>query len=62
MLRKKIETKLGIDAYDYFGLAEIGPTCASECEEKGGIHWVEDRLLVEIINPDTKHRSVSRVR
>jgi len=54
--RRKIETRLGIDAYDYFGLAEIGPTCASECEEKSGIHWVEDHLLVEIINPDTNKR------
>lgn len=51
--RKKIETRLGIDAYDYYGLAEIGPTCASECEEKAGIHWAEDHLLVEIIHPDT---------
>jgi len=54
--RKKIESRLGIDAYDYYGLAEIGPTCASECEEKSGIHWVEDHLLVEIINPDNHKR------
>jgi phenylacetate-CoA ligase len=54
--RKKIEARLGIDAYDYYGLAEIGPTCASECDQKAGIHWVEDHLLVEIINPDTKKR------
>lgn len=54
--RDKIETRLGIDAYDYFGLAEIGPTCASECEEKAGIHWVEDHLLVEIIDPQTNKR------
>ena len=54
--REKIETRLGIDAYDYYGLAEIGPTCASECAEKAGIHWVEDHLLVEIINPDTNKR------
>jgi phenylacetate-CoA ligase len=54
--RKKIESRLGIGAYDYYGLAEIGPTCASECEEKSGIHWVEDHLLVEIINPDTHKR------
>jgi len=51
--RAKIETRLGIGAYDYYGLAEIGPTCASECEEKTGIHWVEDHLLVEIIDPAT---------
>jgi phenylacetate-CoA ligase len=55
--REKIETRLGIEAYDYYGLAEIGPTCASECEEKAGIHWVEDHLLVEIIDPETNKRS-----
>ena len=54
--RAKIETRLGIEAYDYYGLAEIGPTCASECEEKTGIHWAEDHLIVEIINPDTNKR------
>ena len=51
--RKKIEDRLGIKAYDYYGLAEIGPTCASECPEKTGIHWAEDHLLVEIVDPDT---------
>jgi len=51
--RKRIEAKLGIDAYDFYGLAEIGPTCAAECEAKAGLHWVEDHLLVEVINPRT---------
>lgn len=54
--RKRIESKLGIDAYDFYGLAEIGPTCAAECEAKAGIHWVEDHLLVEVINPQTMKR------
>ncbi len=52
--REKIEKGLGIEAYDYFGLAEIGPTIASECSYKAGIHWVEDHLLIEIIHPETK--------
>jgi len=51
--RQKIEQGLGIGAYDYYGLAEIGPTCASECREKAGIHWVEDHILVEVVNKDT---------
>ncbi len=51
--RGKIERGLGIDAYDYYGLAEIGPTFASECVAKVGIHWAEDHHLIEIINPDT---------
>jgi len=52
--RKKIEEGLNIDAYDYYGLAEIGPTIASECPQKAGIHWVEDHLLVEVIDPETR--------
>lgn len=52
--REKIEKGLGIEAFDYYGLAEIGPTIASECPQKAGIHWVEDHLLIEIVHPETK--------
>ena len=52
--REKIEKGLGIEAFDYYGLAEVGPTIAAECPEKAGIHWVEDHLLIEIIHPETK--------
>ena len=51
--RNKIESGLGIEAFDYYGLAEIGPTCASECPEKAGIHWAEDHILVELVNQQT---------
>jgi phenylacetate-CoA ligase len=54
--RGKIEAGLGIDAYDYFGLAEIGPTFASECTAKAGLHWAEDHYAIEIINPETMGR------
>lgn len=54
--RRSIEERLGIDAYDYYGLAEIGPTCASECKEKQGIHWAEDHVLVETVDKDTMKR------
>jgi phenylacetate-CoA ligase len=54
--RQKIEEGLGIDTYDYYGLAEIGPTIASECSAKDGIHWVEDHVLVEIVDNDTMKR------
>lgn len=51
--RHKLESRLGIDAYDIYGLAEIGPTMAAECTEKAGLHWTEDHHLIEIINPET---------
>ncbi len=54
--RKKIEEGLNIDAFDFYGLAEIGPTCAAECQAKAGIHWVEDHVLVEVVNKDTKQK------
>jgi len=54
--RAKIEQGLGIDAYDYYGLAEIAPTFASECTAKAGLHWAEDHYIIEIINPDTMDR------
>ncbi len=52
--RRAIENGLGIDAYDYYGLAEIGPTFASECTHKTGLHWSEDLHLIEVIDPETK--------
>ena len=52
--RAKLERGLGIDAFDYYGLAEVGPTFASECEAKAGLHFAEDHFLVECIDPETK--------
>ena len=52
--RDKIEKGLGIDAFDCYGVTEIGPILATECSYKSGIHWVEDHLLVEVIHPQTK--------
>jgi len=51
--RAKLEEGLGIDAFDYFGLAEIGPTFASECAAKAGLHWAEDHHIIEVIDPET---------
>jgi len=52
--RRRLEEGLGIDAYDYYGLAELGPTFAAECTEKAGLHWAEDHYLIEILDPETK--------
>ena len=54
--RKKIEEGLGIEAYDYYGLAEIGPTFASECTAQSGLHFAEDHYVIEIVNPETMER------
>jgi phenylacetate-CoA ligase len=52
--RRRIEEGLAIKAHDYYGLAEIGPTFASECDRQAGLHWAEDHVLVEVIDPETK--------
>ncbi|MDO5322316.1 MAG: phenylacetate--CoA ligase [Bacteroidia bacterium] len=53
-MRKEIEEKLGIKAYNLYGLSEImGPCVSYECEEQNGSHVNEDHFFPEIINPDT---------
>jgi phenylacetate-CoA ligase len=52
--RAKLEAGLGIDAFDYYGLAEVGPTFASECEAKAGIHVAEDYVVVECLDAETR--------
>lgn len=54
-MRRNIETKLGIDAVDIYGLSEVmGPGVASECIESkdGPVVW-EDHFYPEIIDPVT---------
>ena len=53
-MRKEIETRMGIDAFDIYGLSEvIGPGVSCECSAKSGLHVFEDAFYVEIINPET---------
>ena len=53
-MRRDIENKLGVKAYDIYGLTETsGPGVAFECEEQTGMHINEDHFIAEIINPET---------
>lgn len=53
-MRRDIEAKLGIRAYDIYGLSEImGPGVACECEEQQGLHVQEDHFYAEILDPET---------
>jgi phenylacetate-CoA ligase len=53
-MRKEIEEKLNIKAYDIYGLSEVmGPGVSSECMEQNGLHVWEDHFLVEVIDPAT---------
>lgn len=54
-MRYELESRLGIDAVDIYGLSEvIGPGVAIECAEaKDGLHVFEDQFLVETVDVDT---------
>ena len=53
-MRHDIENKLGIKAYDIYGLTETsGPGVAFECSEQTGMHINEDHFIAEIIDPET---------
>lgn len=51
--RQRIEALWGAAVYDYYGLSDIFGSCAGMCEEKRGLHWAEDHILVEVIDPDS---------
>ena len=56
-MRRTLENRLGVTAYDSYGLSELfGPGVAFECPERDGLHIWHDSYLVEIINPKTGER------
>ncbi|MCZ6676701.1 MAG: phenylacetate--CoA ligase [Candidatus Poribacteria bacterium] len=56
-IRSEIEGRMGIEAFDVYGLSEvIGPGVAGECHAHAGLHIFEDHFLAEIIDPDTGAR------
>jgi len=53
-LRKQIEDRWQIKAYDIYGLSEVmGPGVANDCDARCGLHVHEDHFYPEIIDPDT---------
>lgn len=52
--RRRLEEALVKEAYDFYGMAEMGPTFAGECRHKAGLHFAEDHYLVEVVDPETK--------
>jgi phenylacetate-CoA ligase len=54
-MRWQIEEKLGIKAYDIYGLSEIiGPGVSMDCEHQRGLHIQADHFIPEIIDPQTE--------
>jgi phenylacetate-CoA ligase len=53
-MRAEIETRLGLKAFDNYGLTElIGPGVSFECELHEGLHVNEDHFIMEIVDPDS---------
>ena len=53
-MRQDIQNKLGIKAFDIYGLTELsGPGVAFECSEQNGMHINEDHFIAEIVDPET---------
>jgi phenylacetate-CoA ligase len=54
-MRREIESRMGMDAVDIYGLSEImGPGVGQECiETKDGLTIWEDHFYPEIIDPDS---------
>ena len=53
-MKREIEKRLGLKAYDIYGLSEImGPGVSCSCDAEDGMHIQEDYFLAEIIDPDT---------
>ncbi len=56
-MRREIEERFGIEAFDIYGLTEvIGPGVAAECSYHQGLHVNEDHFYPEVIDPDSGER------
>ncbi len=53
-MRKRISEELGIELYDIYGLTEIyGPGIGINCSYNTGMHYWDDYIYIEIIDPQT---------
>ncbi len=53
-MRKRIAKELGVTLYDIYGLTEIyGPGIAISCDHDQGMHYWDDFLYIEIVDPKT---------
>lgn len=52
--REYIQQALGIELYDIYGLTEIyGPGIGINCQHETGMHYWDDYIYIEIIDPKT---------
>jgi phenylacetate-CoA ligase len=53
-MRAQIEERLGLEAFDIYGLSEImGPSVSQDCKYHCGLHIWEDSFIPEIVDTET---------
>lgn len=53
-MREYIKRELGVSLYDIYGLTEIyGPGIGISCDEDAGMHYWDDYVYIEIVDPKT---------
>ncbi len=53
-MKTQIEQRLGIKAYDIYGLSEImGPGVSMNCQWQADLHIISDHFIAEIIDPES---------
>ena len=53
-MRKRIASELGVKLYDIYGLTEVyGPGIGISCDHECGMHYWDDYLYFEIVDPKT---------
>lgn len=53
-MRKRIAAELGVELYDIYGLTEVyGPGIAVSCDYENGMHYWDDYVYIEIVDPKT---------
>ena len=53
-MRRRIASELGVELYDIYGLTEVyGPGIGISCDHECGMHYWDDYLYFEIVNPKT---------
>lgn len=53
-MRRRIAAELGVKLYDIYGLTEVyGPGIGISCDEECGMHYWDDYIYCEIIDPKT---------
>jgi phenylacetate-CoA ligase len=53
-MRRELQLRMAIEAFDSYGLTEIiGPGVALECPYHDGLHIWEDHFLTEVVDPES---------